>query len=104
MLAFCEQLPVGHIMPSIMLKSSFSPHGFAFQAFVAEMRKAAGLTQRQLAAKLKRECSFIARIEQGERRVDLVEFYWICMACDRSPSAMAMKLMRQFRRLPRNKK
>jgi hypothetical protein len=28
-----------------------------------------------------REHSFVARIEQGERRVDVVEFFLICKAC-----------------------
>ncbi|MFV1635879.1 MULTISPECIES: helix-turn-helix domain-containing protein [Phaeobacter] len=34
----------------------------------------AGLSQQQLAAKLKRHQSFVARLESGERRIDVVEF------------------------------
>jgi ribosome-binding protein aMBF1 (putative translation factor) len=41
--------------------------------FVVEKRKAAGLTQHQLAAKLKRSQSFVATIETGQRRIDVVE-------------------------------
>lgn len=55
------------------------------QETLKEMRKKAGLTQRELAKKLGREHSFVARIEQGERRVDLVEFYFICEACKVNP-------------------
>ena len=37
-------------------------------------REQAGLTQRDVAARLKRPNSFIGRIEAGERRVDVIEF------------------------------
>ncbi len=38
------------------------------------------MTHRQLAKKLRREHSFVWRIEHGERRVDVIEFCWICEA------------------------
>ncbi len=37
-------------------------------------RHAAGLTQQQLAKKIGRPQSFVAKYEGGERRIDLVEF------------------------------
>ena len=37
-------------------------------------RHAAGLTQTQLAKRLGRPQSFVAKFERGERRIDLVEF------------------------------
>jgi transcriptional regulator with XRE-family HTH domain len=37
-------------------------------------REAAGLTQAELAAKLGEYQSFVARLESGQRRVDVVEF------------------------------
>ena len=39
-----------------------------------DARIKAGLSQQQLAAKLKRHQSFVARLESGERRIDVVEF------------------------------
>ena len=60
------------------------------------MRKEAGLTQHQLASKLRREQSFVARIELGERRLDLVEFFWVARACRVSPDKAASELMRFF--------
>ena len=58
------------------------------------MRKAAGLTQRELAAKLRREQSFVWRIEKGERRLDLVEFHWVC-------AALGFDSVEQYSRLAR---
>lgn len=63
---------------------------------LAEIRNEAGLAQRELAKRLGREHSFVARIEQGERRVDLVEFYLICKACETSPQKAIDALYRKF--------
>jgi transcriptional regulator with XRE-family HTH domain len=41
--------------------------------FLIEQRKAAGMTQTQLADRLGKSRSFIARLESGQRRVYVVE-------------------------------
>ncbi len=43
-------------------------------------RKAAGLTQRELAVRMGRPYSVIANIERGERQIDVVEFIAIARA------------------------
>jgi transcriptional regulator with XRE-family HTH domain len=43
-------------------------------------RKAAGLTQRELADRLHKPQSFVAKYEGGERRIDVVEFLTVCQA------------------------
>lgn len=43
-------------------------------ALLIEKRVAADLTQSELAAKLGEYQSFVARLESGQRRVDVVEF------------------------------
>jgi transcriptional regulator with XRE-family HTH domain len=48
-------------------------HKRLIEVVIAE-RKAAGIRQVQLAKKLKRSQTWIARIESGERRLDVVEF------------------------------
>ena len=63
-----------------MRKSTHSPEYVEVLQTLVSMRKAAGLTQRELAKKLKREQSFVWRIEHGERRLDVVEFHWVCNA------------------------
>lgn len=49
-------------------------------ATLAEARSQAGLTQRDLAARLKRPHSYVAKIEGGERRIDVVEFIELARA------------------------
>ena len=41
---------------------------------IVATREAAGLTQRQLAAKLKRSNSFVWKLEAGERQLNVLEF------------------------------
>ena len=65
-------------------------------ASLVKMRKRAGLTQRQLAAKLDREQSFVWRIEVGERRIDLVEFHWVCNAMGADAGEEYLRLARLF--------
>jgi transcriptional regulator with XRE-family HTH domain len=60
------------------------------------LRTKAGLTQRQLAAKLGRERSLVGRLELGERRLDMVEFIWFCKACNANPVKEAASLMRRL--------
>ena len=53
-----------------------SIHTKEYAYFVAQLRKArleAGLTQMQVAKKLKRPQSHISNIESGQQRVDVVE-------------------------------
>lgn len=55
-----------------MVKSVFTG---AYEQLVPAMigvRKDAGLTQRELAQRLGREYSFVARVETSQRRVDVV--------------------------------
>lgn len=57
-----------------MSKSLGSPRHKALIALLVEKREAAGLTQAELAEKLGEYQSFVARLESGQRRVDVVEF------------------------------
>lgn len=43
-----------------------------------QARLKAGLTQNELANRLKRPQSFVSKYESGERRLDIVELYTIC--------------------------
>ena len=87
-----------------MEKSTFTPHYAALRETLVKIREGAGLSQRALAEKLGRERSFVSRIELGERRLDVVEFFWVCGACGQDAAELASDMMRRFSRLERQKK
>ena len=57
-----------------MGKSIYTKRHQRLCELLREARHRRGLTQQQLAAKLRRPQSFIAKYELGERRLDVVEF------------------------------
>jgi hypothetical protein len=59
-----------------MSRTLHSPRHEALRVFLVEKRKKAGLTQAEVAARLDRYQSFVATVERGQRRIDVVEF-WI---------------------------
>jgi transcriptional regulator with XRE-family HTH domain len=61
-------------------KSVHSGGHSAFCELMIKARKAAGLTQRELADRLHKPQSFVAKYEGGERRIDVVEFLTVCQA------------------------
>lgn len=79
-----------------MDKTIYSRQGECIRETIVELRRKAGLNQRQLAARLKRERNLVGRLELGERRLDVVEFYWICKACGANPETAARSLMRRL--------
>ena len=58
-----------------------------------EARKSAGLSQQELARRLKRSQSFIAKLEVGERRVDVVEFIEIARALGKDPTELLFRVL-----------
>ena len=80
-----------------MEKSTHTPEYEQVLARLVKMRKDAGFTQRQLAEKLKREHSFVWRIEKGERRLDVVEFFWVCEALGFDASKVYASLYEAFK-------
>lgn len=56
------------------MKSTNTPQYRAVLDRLIAARKAAGLSQAELASRLGRPQSFIAKIEIGERRMDVIEF------------------------------
>ena len=54
------------------------------------------MTQRDLAHALDREHGMVARIELGERRVDLIEAYQMFTALGADPAKEVADLMRKF--------
>ena len=70
------------------MKQLRSPRHRALIAALVAARQAAGLTQRQLAAQLKRSNSFVWKIEAGERQVNVLEFMEIARILGLLPFAL----------------
>jgi transcriptional regulator with XRE-family HTH domain len=68
-----------------MPRSLRSPRHEALRAFLVERRKAAGLTQAVLAERLRIHRSYVADIERGQRRVDVVELFALAEAIGFDP-------------------
>jgi transcriptional regulator with XRE-family HTH domain len=79
-------------------KSTHTSQYDALRAKLIEMRKAAKLNQRQLAAKLGREHSFVGRMEIGDRRLDVVELFWVCRALNRDPVQVFTEIAEELSR------
>jgi transcriptional regulator with XRE-family HTH domain len=75
-------------------KSVHSGGQIAFCELMIKARKAAGLTQRELADRLHKPQSFVAKYEGGERRIDVVEFLTICQAIGVDPAKLLKALKR----------
>jgi transcriptional regulator with XRE-family HTH domain len=75
-----------------MRKSTQSPEYRRLRAELLRARTAAGFSQRDLAERLSVPHSWIAKVESGERRIDLIEFCWFTSACDVDPVAILKQI------------
>jgi transcriptional regulator with XRE-family HTH domain len=57
----------------------------ALLTWLKESRESQGLTMRGLSERLKKPHSYVQKVEQGERRLDVVEFVWYCRALEVDP-------------------
>ena len=63
----------------------------SYQAFIKQLvlaRKAAGLTQMQVAEKLSKPQSYIAKVEGADRKLDVMEFVELCQAINVDPTTL----------------
>lgn len=68
-----------------MMKSLNTPMHNRLIAWLRSKREEQGLTMRDLAIKLEAPHSFVGKTEQGERRLDVVEYIQYCKALNVSP-------------------
>jgi len=61
-------------------KTVYSERGRRLAGLLCQLRREAGMTQADLAARLDVPRQVVSRIERGERRVDVVELDIICTA------------------------
>lgn len=78
-----------------MPKSLRSPLHEQLQDLLVRLRKSKNLTQTDVAQKLARPQSFVAKYEGGERRLDVVEFVDVAHALGIDPCALLADLIRR---------
>ena len=74
-------------------KSVHSSEQLALRKLMIAARAKAGLTQQQLAKRLGRPQSFVAKYEGGERRLDVIEFVTILQTMDVDPMRVLRSLI-----------
>jgi transcriptional regulator with XRE-family HTH domain len=71
-----------------MGKSIHTPQHQKLRELLIAARKKANLTQAEVAERLGRPQSFVAKYEGGERRLDVIEFIEVARAMDIDPVKM----------------
>jgi transcriptional regulator with XRE-family HTH domain len=79
-------------------KSIYSADHESVLKVMARIRTDAGLTQQQLARKMSVSQSTISDMLRGQRRVDLVEWFAFCRACNVTPHEFLEELAFVLRR------
>jgi len=74
------------------VKSVHTPAYRQLVAALVEARKKAGLTQQELAHRLGKPQSFVAKVERRERRLDVVEFVRLSRVLGMDPHAAITKI------------
>ena len=73
-----------------------SLHTTAYQSFVASLvaaRRDQGLTQQEVADRIGKPQSYVAKIEGCERRLDVVEFIDLARALEVDPAAFFARIL-----------
>lgn len=78
-----------------MPKSLRTPRQKQLQSLLLEIRKSKNLTQAEVANKLGRPQSLVAKYEGGERRLDIVEFIDVAKALGADPCELLGELIRR---------
>ena len=75
-----------------MTRSLRTPGHQALMQVPVRTRKSKGVTQQELADRLQRPQSYVAKIETGERRLDVVEFVEWFQALEADPKAAVLAI------------
>lgn len=76
-----------------MTRSLRTPGHQALMQVLVETRKSKGVTQQELADRLNRPQSYIAKVETGERRLDVIEFIEWCQSVGAPPDAVVNRII-----------
>lgn len=87
-----------------MLKSVHTDRHRLFCESLKRARKAAGLTQKEVAKRLGEHQSFVSRYETGERRLDVVEYLEIVEILGIDPGTHIREIGKSIRRKEQSKR
>lgn len=85
-------------------KSIHSPEHNRLTALLRQLREEAGLTQTDLAERLKVSQTWISKYENGERRLDLVQLRQVCNALGTTAAEVVGRWEIEVGRLRRHRK
>ncbi len=80
-----------------MVKSVSTENYSLFLKLLVMARKQSLLTQKDVASKLGKNQSYISKYENGERRLDLIEFIELSKVIDFDPSRLLKDLVEGWR-------
>ena len=83
-----------------MTKSLHTPEYAALIRVLVETRKESGLTQQDVADRLGKPQSYIAKLEGGERRLDVVEFAALANALHSDPLSLFKDVLTAMQHRP----
>jgi transcriptional regulator with XRE-family HTH domain len=79
-----------------MRKSIHSPAYVMLREALKAARLSAGLNQQELAQRLDRPQSYVAKYETGDRRLDVLEFLEVCSAVSLRPNDLLATLQQEL--------
>jgi len=82
-----------------MPRTIFSKGHQCLQQLLRSVRHEAGLSQIELARKLRYPQSFVSKYENGERRLDLIELRQLCQAMGIPLQELVKRFERAFKKL-----
>lgn len=75
------------------MSSTYSPPYQYVIKWLANQRHISKITQTELSLMINKPQSFVSKYENGERRLDIVEFVGICAALNAGPSELINALL-----------
>ena len=74
-----------------------SPEYVLLRKLLQRERRISGLNQEEVATALGRAQSFVSKYEQGERRLDVVDFIRLCEVLAANPSMLIRELRKELK-------
>lgn len=79
-----------------MEKSIYTREYAAVLRLLREAREQAGITQVELAKKLRQSQSYVSKVERGDRRLDIVQLRTICQVLGLTLAEFVQRLEREL--------